>query len=63
MDELLSVLFYSASVGVSHDGCRLRNERDGERKGGRKKKDRTSRKSIEEPAFFLKCLMREDSKA
>ena len=62
MDELLSVLFCSGSVGASHDGTRLGNKRDGG-KERRQKIDRTSRKSIEELAFFLKCLMHEDSKA
>ena len=52
MDELLSVLFfYSGSVAVSHDGSRLRKERDGG-KERRQKTDRTSRESMEELVFF-----------
>jgi len=65
VEEWLSVLFYSASVGVSHDGSRLRKERDGGKERRQKTdrtSDRTSRESMEELVFFLKCLMREDSK-
>ena len=61
MDALVSVLIYSGDVGVSHDGSRLRKERDGG-KERRQKTDGMSRKSIEELVFLLKCLMREDSK-
>ena len=61
MDELLSVLFCSGSVGASHDGTRLGNKRDGG-KERRQKTDRMSRESMEELVFFLKCLMREESK-
>ena len=47
MDELLSVLFCSGSVGASHDGSRLRKEKDGEKKGGRK-----GIEGMEELVFF-----------
>ena len=50
MDEWLSVLIYSPSVGVSHDGSRLRKERDGGNER-RQKTDRMSRKSMEELFF------------
>ena len=50
MDELLSVLFCSGSVGASHDGTRLGNKRDGG-KERRQKTDRMSRKSMEELFF------------
>jgi hypothetical protein len=65
VDELLSVLFCSGSVGVSHDGTRLGKKRDGGKERREKTdrtSDRTSRESMEELVFFLKCLMREESK-
>jgi len=37
VDELLSVLFCSGSVGVSHDGTRLGKERD----GGKERRQKT----------------------